>query len=116
MSANNNRAVIAYLKLDLQQWWGVDNGHFHPLLLPAYLYYVIEVSPKSIVQIEPLIGHIDVQMRKYVLLLMRREGTLTPVVCRGAQGRQPLPLLTIEQTKRSKKSVCTYHLSDKLTA
>ena len=70
MSANNNRAVKAYLKLDLQQWWGVDNGHFHPLLLPADLYHVIEVTRKPIVQVESFIRNIHMKMREQVLFLV----------------------------------------------
>ena len=70
MSANNNRAVKAYLKLDLQQWRGVDNGHFHPLLLPADLHYVIEVTRKPVVQVESFIRNVHMKMREQVLFLV----------------------------------------------
>lgn len=70
-SASHNLVKQSYLQLDLEQRWQIDDRNFHALLRALELDDIVEVPPKSVIQIKALVRDVQMQMREQVLLLMR---------------------------------------------
>ena len=45
----SDRGADDYLKLNLEQWWWVDDRDLHLFLLPPNLYNIIEVPREPVV-------------------------------------------------------------------